>query len=351
VANMSNMEMNTPPSAADNGKKTAWLLSYGLLFSGLCLMFLSILGTKQFGWPDPVTAFIRDCGLLLAAVIAGSILHEKLLRDEMLRQLREELDGAADSTARSVHRLFCEYPPGMTGIKLLDAQRRNYAGYYSWVNEQKQQYLFFAGRSVLHRIDADIRERMGHPASAEKILLRRLKEGSKISILFLDPRIDIISRLAVEEGQTPAALLGDLATSIGICHRLFELLESATLPASAELTIRVYDRVPYFAYHRQDTEAIVGFYFLSMKGYSSAAYELVDDVTKRVFDGHFGLILAEAARGTLVEYDGARGRATFNDQLFGELRTSLKQQLGPAADDLLGGHHSSKTAAAGGTAP
>src|SRR5262249_24088383 len=163
------------------------------------------------------------------------------------------------------------------------------------------QELFFAGRSVLHRIDADIRARTG--GSAEEILLRRLKENSKIRILFLDPRTDILNRLAKEEGQTLQAMLGDIATSIGICRRLFDLVlqDFPALQHGAELTIRIYDRVPYFAYHKQDDDVVVGFYFLSTKGSSSAAYEIIDEQTKQVFGDHFIHIMYEAATTTLVE--------------------------------------------------
>lgn len=159
----------------------------------------------------------------------------------------------------------------MTGIRQLSEVRRNYSGYYQWVNEQRPQDLFFAGRSVLHRIDADIRARTG--ATAADVILRRLKEGSKIHILFLDPRIDIIARLADEEGQTLNAMLGDIDTSLKICRSLAELLEAQykDLPPGAELSVRVYDRVPYFAYHKQDREVIVGFYFDSAKGSTLAA--------------------------------------------------------------------------------
>jgi hypothetical protein len=140
--------------------------------------------------------------------------------------------------------------------------------------------------------------------------------------------------LAEEEGQSLEAMLGDLAISIGICRRLFELLRTTPLPSRAMLNIRVYDRVPYFAYHRQDDEVIVGFYFLSRKGSSSAAYELVDGDTKRVFEGHFDLISSESASATIVEYDGARERANFNEALFADLRRELLAKL-PAADELI----------------
>jgi hypothetical protein len=336
-----------PPSTV----KTAGLVAYGLAFTGISLIMLSVLGADNWHWPVWVATFVRDLGLLLAAVMAGTILHEKLLRDETLTTVIAELDqklearlpklaDIAQETAEEVHRLFSEHPPGMTGIRFLQDRRRNYFAYYSWVNEQKPQDLFFAGRSVLHRIDADIRTRTG--GSAEDVILRRLKEGSKIWIAFLDPRANILDRLAREEGQTPKAMLGDIATSIGICQRLFALLQGnfRALPPGSELTIRVYDRVPYFAYHKQDDQIIVGFYFLSDKGYASAAYELVDEQTKQVFGTHFVRIMSDAASSTLVEFDGAREKPSFDKKLFDNLCDCLylPENLGKdKTDELLRG--------------
>jgi hypothetical protein len=283
-------------------------------------------------------------------VIAGSLLHDRLLRDEMVKVVGEQLDQKLDgrvmslddklahmpsAAAKEVHRLFSESPPGITGFKLLCEPRRGFAGYYAWVNHSEPQDLFFAGRSVLHRIDADIRSKTN--GSAEDVLFRRLKEGSKVTILFLDPRIDIINRLASEEGQTSEALLGDIATSMGIARRLFHVLNEnyRDLGPSAELIIRVYDRVPYFAYHRQNREVIIGFYFLSSKGSSSAAYEIVDDDTRQIFGEHFSRISSDFATTSLVVFDGARGRPSFNPELFEKLRQKLIQELGEEQTDRL----------------
>ena len=168
-----------------SGLKTAALAAYGLFFTGLALILLSVLGSEAWGWPDWLVHFVRDLGLLLAAVMAGTILHEKLLRDEMNYSFSLELDrrfaALRGDTAKEVHRLFIERPPAVTGIRQVNDVRRNFSGYYQWVNERQPQDLFFAGRSVLHRIDADIRARTG--ASAADVILRRLKEGSKIRII------------------------------------------------------------------------------------------------------------------------------------------------------------------------
>jgi hypothetical protein len=394
------------PATCDNFdphmKKTVILIAYALFVTGGLLILISILMSRD--WPV-LAAFVRDIGLLLSAIMGGTILHEKVLRDEMARQFIHELDRKLESkvpklseideklqaripklsdideklqariptlsdidekllsrvpklsdideklqtripsaseiasqTAGRVHELFSERPPGMTGIKLIPKaeHRRNFWRYYSWVNEQKPQELFFAGRSVLHRINADIWTRTG--GYAQDILLRRLKEGSKVTILFLDPRIDLLQRLATEEGQQPNEMLEDIATSVGICLRLHGLLRNnlATLPPNAELKIRIYDRVPYFAYHKQDSDVILGFYFLSEKGSSSAPYEIVDDTTKAVFGGHFDRIFAMATAGSLLEFDGPRRRLHFDENLFNSLRDFLAAELGSTkSDDLL----------------
>jgi hypothetical protein len=318
--------------------KTALLVAYGIAFTGVSLIFLSILSEGQH-WPSWFTGFTRDLGLLLAAVLAGTIIHEKLLRDEMVQTITNELDKrfstVATDAGAEVHRLFCDRPPGMTGLGLISDKRRNFSGYYEWVIDQKRQELFFAGRSVLHRIDADIRQRTGQ--SADEILFRKLSEGSQICILLLDPRMNILGRLSDEEGQRVDTMLSDLATSLGICERLYKLLDEKQhmLKPDSDLTVRIYDRIPYFAYHRQDDQAIVGFYFLSSIGSSSAAYEIADEHTKKVFQGHFDRILSEASDGLLVEYSGAQGRATFNKPLFDELHGLLGSKLGKDTTDEL----------------
>ncbi len=331
---------NEQPAASKRPKwRTTILVSYGLLITGLFLISISIIGEHE-EWPIWLNAFVRDLGLLLAAVLAGSILHEKLLRHEMLKftedELRHMLDARiskpeelAITTARAVHRVFTDSPPGMTGLRLLGPVRRNLPRYYEWVNNRFPQDLFFAGRSVLHRIDADIKINTANTeSSAEAILVRRLKEGCKIQILLLDPRIDIIERLAREEGQSPEEMLGDIETSVQICKRLSELLlaNKSTLQSQAQLTISLYNRVPYFAYHRTDSQAIVGFYFMSNKGSASPAYELVDPQTKQTFSDHFVLVHNSHSE-TLVEFDGPHNRVFFNNPLYKSLTEIFDKKL------------------------
>lgn len=334
---------NTYPQSQKYEKKYTWMLSYGLFFTGLFLIMLSVLGTEVWLWEIWISAFIRDVGLLLSAVMAGTLLHERLLRDEMVKFTGEELEikldakipnmeESARTTAQAVHALFKQSPPEMTGLRLLAEKRRNFSGYYRWVNERTAQELVFAGRSVLHRIDADIKANTANPnSSAEGIIFRRLKENSKIRILFLDPRTNIIERLAKEEGQRLEVMIDDIDTSLRICKRIFDLLQNdgqaLALSTSAELTIRVYDSVPYFAFHKQDNDVIIGFYFSFGIGSSSAAYEVVDSETKKVFGAHFERILSDARENCLLEYDGARCKYYFNERLFNELRDVCNKYL------------------------
>jgi hypothetical protein len=281
--------------------------------------------------------------------MGGTILHERLLRQEAEERILAEVEGMLESrvpklekialtTADVVHDRFCREPPEMTGLRLLTEVRRNSSAYYSWTIQKDPQTLFFAGRSILHRIDADVRANGG--GAAEDVLLRRLTENSKITILFLDPRTNILTRLADEEGERPDAMLGNIAISLGICQRLAGRLrkEHRLLPPGAHLTIRIYDHIPYFAYHKQNHQVIVGFYFLTMEGSSSAAYEVVDEKTKKAFDDHFMKIRADATRKTLVEFDGARGVYNFDDVLFRDLQTFLETTLdAKKVNELLGG--------------
>lgn len=226
----------------------------------------------------------------------------------------------------------------MTGLRLLTDVRRNSPAYYSWTIAKDAQTLFFAGRSILHRIDADVRSNAG--SSAEDVLLRRLEQGSKITILFLDPRTKILGRLAEEEGERTDTMLSNIAISLGICKRLAARLqvEHRQLPPGAQLSIRVYDHIPYFAYHKQNHHVIIGFYFLTMEGSSSAAYEVVDDKTKKVFEDHFLKIRAAATKGALVDFEGSRGFQEFNIDLFNSLRNFLEGELGQSeVAELLNG--------------
>lgn len=259
-------------------------------------------------------------GLGMSLIVAGVV---AAIRELMI--VRLEADDMAEKIAAN---LGNQLPQNSgSGIRLVKPERRGYAGYYRWAIADERCDLFCAGRSVLHRVQADFSDR--GLASVERVLLGKLRQGSKIRFLFLDPRSDLIPRLSKEEGQTEKAMLADLAITLGICWRLYQLIEQSKLPPEAELHIRIYDEVPYFAYHRQDNDVVVGFYFMSDVGSASAAYEVVDEATKRFFTGHFTSIFAGAATdGSIVELAPHRTAPVFNAELFGKLRAVLENELG-----------------------
>jgi hypothetical protein len=234
-------------------------------------------------------------GLGLSLIVAGIV---AAFRELVIVQF-EGGEMANQVATQLQDRLFQTDDPGIRQIKDV---RRGYEGYYRWVISTHKCELFFAGRSVLHRIQEDLNKRRLH--SVEQVLLDKLQESSTIHILFLDPRSDLIPRLSHEEGQTEKEMLSDLAKSLGICRRLHKLIEQSPhpLPPDAELHIRVYDEVPHFAYHRQDDDVIIGFYFLRALGSASAAFEVTDATTKKFFGSHFELIFDRAWReGCIIE--------------------------------------------------
>jgi len=216
-----------------------------------------------------------------------------------------------------------------SGLRLLKGHRRGRDDFYYWAVETGAEDLFFAGRSVLHRIDYDLQFR--RVGSAEDAIMRRLSDGCSITILFLDPRIDILRRLADEEEEDVHSLLENIARSLGTCFRLAESLKQGDLKnnTKGKLLVGVYDHSPYFSYHKDGDRVIVGFYFLTMRGGDSEAYEVEGEDAKKRFESHFTHILLDKKRlATLMEVDGIQGRQTINHGLFTELRTYLDGQLG-----------------------
>lgn len=318
-------------SKPESSNTKVLLVTWGLAATGIILILLSVLGGEAWHWPEWTTHYVRDLGLLLAAVMAGTIIHEKLLRDEMIRSfdrtLDEKINPVPTETAQAIHQLLLTRPPGLTGIRKLSDERRSYHGYYKWVRDSGSHELFFAGRSVLNRIATDIRAQ--GETTIEDAVLRRLKEGCQINILFLDARVDMIERLAREEAQSKHSMLGDIGEALQACRAMALRIgaEWQECPRAAKLTIGVYDRVPYFAYHKQDSEAIVGFYFDSAMGMTSAAYELIDDETKRAFQDHFVSLRKDAVRENrvIVDFDGAKRKPpTYDDKLLDVLMDACK---------------------------
>ena len=289
-----------------------------LLFSILLISLgfsLSLISTLYGGF-----RLLSDIGLAIMIAGIASTFHEVVIR-------RLEGEETAVTVAEKVQESLREAPLSASGIRLVSPIRKGYAGYYQWAITHHVQDLFFAGRSVLHRIDADFRSSSRSLGTAEKRLAKRLSEGCSVRILFLDPRTDLIKRLSYEERQTPEQLLGDLASSLGICQRLYEEIQHLRLPPSATLSVNIFDEIPYFAYHKVEEQVIVGFYFSSNLGHASAAFEVVDPQTKEFFGQHFDSIMARANPTYLIRTNPHNGRPEINSALLSQLKEMLIKEL------------------------
>jgi hypothetical protein len=100
---------------------------------------------------------------------------------------------------------------------------------------------------------------------------------------------------------------------------------------------RVVDPGARFAYHKEDTRTIIGFYFQSDVGSSSAAYEVLSEKTKAAFQEHFHSITTGPKADWILDFGGAHGKKpNFNQELFTKLCDFLEKRLGPDADERTG---------------
>jgi hypothetical protein len=253
----------------------------------------------------------------LAFMVAGlvSAFHEVVLR-------HLEADESAGLVAKKVVAELRGALLHATGIRLVAARRTEFQKYLEWTNASGAQTLFFAGRSILHRIDGELQSRR-RPTTADKVIVKRVIDGAAIRILLLDPRSDLAARVAREEGQTASQFLTDIGTSIGICERIHETLADRHLQGSGDLEIKIFDQIPYFAYHQVDDSVMVGFYFLALLGHSSPAYEVIDEHTKKYFREHFETLFRSPMSRTVLKIDPYRRRSQLDIDLVADLRKAI----------------------------
>jgi len=253
----------------------------------------------------------------LSCIVTGIV---TLFRE--LAILRLETEETGEDIATRVHKRISDE----CDLLMVTDKRLGFSGYYTWVSITDPQDLFFAGRSVLHSIDRDIKK-IYPQSSAEEIMARKLKEKSNINIMFLDPKSNIIDRLAKEEGQQKKDMLSNIAASLGICERLYELIKNNKSENLGELNISVYNEVPYFAYHKEDNKVYVGFYFSTHLGSTTAAFSVENDQTKRLFEQHFTSIFSRiSSQKNILEISKRRSEPWFNRALYYDLCNFLTQE-------------------------
>jgi hypothetical protein len=321
-------------------------LTFALVLLLMGVILIQIAGTN----PPGQSLFNLGLSLGLSLVVTGIVTGFRelaILRletedtgediaERISRRLQQSPPGITEDTKKDIveriHRQLIEFPPGIGDIRMVTPGRSQYDGYYTWVDVTFPQNLFFAGRSVLHSMDRGIKAL--NLGSAEKVIARRLMDGSEIYILFIDPKSDIIDRLAREEHQNSDAMLFDIATSLGICKRLhLELEKNPRYPPRAQLHICIYDEVPYFSYHKEEDKVIIGFYFAASLGSMSAAFKVADKPTQYLFENHFASIFDRARASDKLILAISRGNAYFNETLYNDLFNFLTDKLGKERTD------------------
>lgn len=104
--------------AEEHLKKLPAAIAYSIFCTGLALLLLSIV--SEVGWqPNKVLIdFIRELGLLLSASMAGTLLYEMFVREQMTKQMIAELSIISEKTAREFR----------SGFRLVHNNRRGYNG-------------------------------------------------------------------------------------------------------------------------------------------------------------------------------------------------------------------------------
>jgi hypothetical protein len=290
------------------------IFSIALTLAGLVLILL----TPQTIKPTPLDTLLYNLGL--SATVAGviSLFQVLALKSSQDRETADQVTGQLEAYLR-------ERPFDAKGLRFIAPRRQGISEYYGWCVADHPGEMIFAGRSVLHRIDKDLASREV-AGSATAALTRSLLRGAQVTIMFVDPRSNLISRIASEEGQTELELLTDLQASVTICHRLYETVSKINLPVSARLDIMIYDAIPYFAYHRVGEDAIVGFYFSSIRGDQQAAYEIIDPKLREFFEHHYLSIRSGRARTDLLSINPHRSQLILHHEVFDSLRACFRSR-------------------------
>ena len=263
----------------------------------------------------------------LALIVAGAIavFHEAVWRPITRAELKEGIDRVLESQRGPA-------------IHLETLIRRGFDGYHKWLVNSKPQTVFFAGHSVLHRMEDDFRQLP--VKSVEEAVCLKLSQGCNIRVLFLDPTWDFLDCVANAQEekpgeiptQTPTHLRKNLATSVGIAKRIADELEKSRGPLlSGSLDIRVCREVTQYAYHHVECrdpdseEMFLGLYFAGELGTESPLFVVENRNIRVRFKTHFARIFARAI--PLLSWSRGDARPTFNTEYYRDCQRALAPQI------------------------
>ena len=270
--------------------------------------------------------FLPDMDALVARI------HEIIEDNPTINGLREislvgeqvtsEISQKIDDLEKKIENLKTQ----SSSLRLIRDRRSGFDEFFSWItSNDKRLNLFFAGRSVLHRIEDDLTDRNWKPI--EDVIINKLKDGANITILFLDPRSDLIYRIEESQGEYVEQVLSDITRSIRICQRLYKRLRNEhSFGRTANLDIRIYDQIPYFSYHKDNKKVYLGFYLAAGLRNDSAVFKVKGEGTKKFFGDHIAQIFGKAE--PLVQLSGNTRPPVFNDRLLKNIYKKLSEVLG-----------------------
>lgn len=262
----------------------------------------------------------QSLGIALIITGAVSVFQESVLVPLKKTETQDRFDKLSSETKEGFENILNVLGKDDTGLQILCNERAGFKGYHKWMLETKPQELFFAGRSVLHRIEKDFKER--NFVSVSEAFIHKMKNGTTIRILFLNPNWELIDQIAVQEGRNSAKeLYADLNISLRVVKSLWDTLQKQEEPLTGSLEVRLFANISHYAYHcvketsSNDLEMLVGFYFAERLGWQSALFEVKDPSTQSLFERHFA-ILFDSAEQLLVYPGGRVDLAQFNSPLY-----------------------------------
>jgi len=313
-------------------QKKRWWRASGLLSSlrFLVALFVAFLGVSivyivAVNPPAaPIGAVVSGIGI--SAIVTGvmSLFREMFIKGPETEEVGAEIAG----------KVFARLAPFLPdqGFHMLAPERRGMPEYYTWTSTPSKK-LVFAGISVLHRMQADLHDAKD-PKNIEDVIVCKLREGCEIQIMFMAPTCNLINRIAKEEGQMEQELLQDIDQSLVICKSIYERLGRETgLNNGGKLYIRLYNSIPHFAYHRDDEDVIVGFYFRKHTGSGTPALRVLDRTMKIRFEEHFKILFDDPTTPKLVEFGDHSRTPVFDHHLHQDFRAWIADRLNELAGE------------------
>jgi len=279
-------------------------------------MFQQVIFTVRLNLSNNLGLVINNLGFALIITAIVNLFHEIFIS-------KLELIDISKSLSNEIIKNINFNNDRNNGLVLVSKVRRGYDGYYEWVTMKGPFNMFIAGRSVLHRIQSDLNDRC--LGKFEDIIIQKLRDESSIKMLLLDPRSDLIERLAIEEEREPKDFYRNLQEAFQTINKLYSLIKDIKFPHKTQFSIRLYDKIPYFAYHQVNDKVILGFYFASGLMHTSSAYKIIDNNTKIQFEKHFESIYDNSIR--LMEASSKHHQIQFNIEEFKNIQKVIDSKV------------------------